>query len=314
MVGIAPHAQFLLLRSEDVSTEYIIEEYNYAAAAEFADSSGADVIHSSLGYTKFDDASQNHTYADMNGNTAPATIAADLAAKKGIIVTSSAGNEGNSQWNYISVPADGDSVLAIGAVDQAGNYSSFSSNGPSYDGRIKPDVAAVGGGTYLYMPFNPSVVQANGTSFSGPIIAGAAACLWQSWPTKKNMEIVQAIKRSANQYFNPDTLLGYGIPFFSTAYTVLSIGEVNFPNNESLHVYPNPAVKDNAINAYYFSTSKDKIQIVLSDAAGRVLMNESTVINAGYSSIVLPKLNSSGMYFLTIQSEKINVSKRFIVK
>ena len=314
MVGIAPHAQFLLLRSEDVSTEYIIEEYNYAAAAEFADSSGADVIHSSLGYTKFDDASQNHTYADMNGNTAPATIAADLAAKKGIIVTSSAGNEGNSQWNYISVPADGDSVLAIGAVDQAGNYSSFSSNGPSYDGRIKPDVAAVGGGTYLYMPFNPSVVQANGTSFSGPIIAGAAACLWQSWPTKKNMEIVQAIKRSANQYFNPDTLLGYGIPFFSTAYTVLSIGEVNFPNNESLHVYPNPAVKDYTINAYYFSTSKDKIQIVLSDAAGRVLMNESTVINAGYSSIVLPKLNSSGMYFLTIQSEKINVSKRFIVK
>jgi hypothetical protein len=128
------------------------------------------------------------------------------------------------------------------------------------------------------------------------------------------MEIVQAIKRSANQYFNPDTLLGYGIPFFSTAYTVLSIGEVNFPNNESLHVYPNPAVKDNTINAYYFSTSKDKIQIVLSDASGRILMNESTVVNAGYSSIVLPKLNSSGMYFLNIQSEKINVSKRFIVK
>lgn len=185
MVGTAPHAQFLLLRSEDVSSEYIIEEYNYAAAAEFADSAGADVIHSSLGYTKFDDASQDHTYADMNGNTAPATIAADLAAKKGIIVTSSAGNEGNSQWNYISVPADGDSVLAVGAVDQQAMYSSFSSNGPSADGRVKPDVAAVGGSTFLFMPFNPSVVQASGTSFSGPIIAGAAACLWQSWPTKR---------------------------------------------------------------------------------------------------------------------------------
>ncbi len=314
MVGTAPHAQFLLLRSEDVSSEYIIEEYNYAAAAEYADSVGADVIHSSLGYTTFDDASQDHTYADMNGNTAPATIAADLAAKKGIIVTSSAGNEGNGAWNYISVPADGDSVLAIGAVDQQGMYSSFSSNGPSYDGRVKPDVAAVGGGTFLYMPFNPSVVQANGTSFSGPIIAGAAACLWQSWPTKKNMEIAQAIKRSANQFFNPDTLLGYGIPNFNTAYTVLSLGEINFPSNESLHIYPNPAVKGNTINAYYFSNSKDKIQITLTDAAGRVIMNESSVVNAGYSSVVIPRLMSTGMYLLNIQSEKINVTKRFIVK
>lgn len=314
MVGTAPHAQFLLLRSEDVNTEYIIEEYNYASAAEYADSAGADVIHSSLGYTTFDDPSQDHTYADMNGNTAPATIAADLAAKKGIIVTSSAGNEGNSAWNFISVPADGDSVLAVGAVDQQAMYSSFSSNGPSADGRIKPDVAAVGGGTFLYMPFNPSVVQASGTSFSGPIMAGAAACLWQSWPSKKNMEIVQAIKRSANQYFNPDTLLGYGIPNFNTAYTVLSLGEINFPSNESLHIYPNPVVKGNSINAYYFSKSKEKIQIILTDAAGRVILNESTITNAGYSSIQLPKLNNSGMYFLNIQSENINISKRFIVK
>ncbi len=314
MVGTAPHAQFLLLRSEDVNTEYIIEEYNYASAAEYADSAGADVIHSSLGYTTFDDPSQDHTYADMNGNTAPATIAADLAAKKGIIVTSSAGNEGNSAWNFISVPADGDSVLAVGAVDQQAMYSSFSSNGPSADGRIKPDVAAVGGGTFLYMPFNPSVVQASGTSFSGPIMAGAAACLWQSWPSKKNMEIVQAIKRSANQYFNPDTLLGYGIPNFNTAYTVLSLGEINFPSNESLHIYPNPVLKGNSINAYYFSKSKEKIQIILTDAAGRVILNESTIANAGYSSIQLPKLNNSGMYFLNILSENINISKRFIVK
>ena len=314
MVGTAPHAQFLLLRSEDVNSEYIIEEYNYASAAEYADSAGADVIHSSLGYTTFDEPSQDHTYADMNGNTAPATIAADLAAKKGIIVTSSAGNEGNSAWNFISVPADGDSVLAVGAVDQQAMYSSFSSNGPSADGRIKPDVAAVGGGTFLYMPFNPSVVQASGTSFSGPIMAGAAACLWQSWPSKKNMEIVQAIKRSANQYFNPDTLLGYGIPNFNTAYTVLSLGEINFPSNESLHIYPNPVVKGNSINAYYFSKSKEKIQIILTDAAGRVILNESTIANAGYSSIQLPKLNNSGMYFLNILSENINISKRFIVK
>ncbi|MFM7016069.1 MAG: S8 family peptidase [Bacteroidota bacterium] len=314
MVGTAPHAQFLLLRSEDVNSEYIIEEYNYASAAEYADSAGADVIHSSLGYTTFDDSSQDHTYADMNGNTAPATIAADMAAKKGIIVTSSAGNEGNSPWNYISVPADGDSVLTVGSVDQMATYSAFSSNGPSSDGRIKPDVAAVGGGTFLYMPFNPAVVQANGTSFSGPIIAGAAACLWQSWPSKKNMEIVQAIKRSANQFFNPDTLLGYGIPNFSVAYSVLSLGEINFPSNESLHLYPNPVLKNNVINAYYFSTIKDTIRITLTDAAGKTLFINEAIINAGYSEISLPKMINSGLYIVSIRSNIQNVSKRFIVK
>ena len=314
MVGTAPHAQFLLLRSEDVNTEYIIEEYNYASAAEYADSAGADVIHSSLGYTTFDDPAQDHTYSDMNGNTAPGTIAADLAAKKGIVVTSSAGNEGNGAWNYISVPADGDSVLAIGAVDQQGSYSSFSSNGPSSDGRVKPDVAAVGGGTFLYMPFNPSVVQANGTSFSGPIIAGAAACLWQSWPSKKNMEIAQAIKRSANQYFNPDTLLGYGIPNFNVAYSVLSLGEVNFPSNQTLHIYPNPVVRGNSFNAYYFATTKDNMQVSLVDAAGKVLVDEKRIIAAGYNAIQLPAINTSGLYLLTIKSDNNSVTKRIIVK
>jgi hypothetical protein len=314
MVGTAPHAQFLLLRSEDVNSEYIIEEYNYASAAEYADSAGADVIHSSLGYTTFDDPSQDHTYADMNGNTAPATIAADLAAKKGIIVTSSAGNEGNSAWNFISVPADGDSVLAIGAVDQQATYSSFSSNGPSADGRIKPDVAAVGGGTFLYMPFNPSVVQANGTSFSGPIMAGAAACLWQSWPSKKNMEVVQAIKRSANQYFSPDTLLGYGIPNFNIAYSVLSLGEINFPSNQSLHIYPNPIIRGNTVNAYYFAATNENIQITLVDASGRVLDDKNANVNGGYNAIQLPILKTSGLYLLNIKSKNNNISKRIIVK
>ena len=193
-------------------------------------------------------------------------------------------------------------------------YSSFSSNGPSSDGRVKPDVAAVGGGTFLYMPFNPSVVQANGTSFSGPIIAGAAACLWQSWPTKKNMEITQAIKRSANQYFNPDTLLGYGIPNFNTAYTVLSIGEINFPNNEHLHIYPNPATKESNINAYYYSTSKENITVTLTDAAGRLIMKNEVAINAGYYAVNLPRLNSSGVYILNISSNTTNVSKRLVVR
>ncbi|MFI5219677.1 MAG: S8 family serine peptidase, partial [Bacteroidia bacterium] len=140
IVGTAPHAKFWLLRSEDAATEYLIEEYNWAEAAEFADSVGADVINSSLGYTEFDDPAHNHTYNDMDGNTAPSTRAADFAAKKGMIVCNSAGNSGNDPWNFIGAPADADSILAIGAVDDLENYASFSSNGPTSDGRVKPDV------------------------------------------------------------------------------------------------------------------------------------------------------------------------------
>lgn len=312
MVGTAPHANFLLLRSEDVNSEYIIEEYNYASAAEYADSAGVDVIHSSLGYTQFDDPAQDHYYQDMNGNTAPCTIAADLAAKKGILVTSSAGNEGNSPWNYISAPADGDSVLAVGAVDQSAQYVSFSSNGPSFDGRIKPDVAAVGGGTFLYMPFQPGVTQGNGTSFSGPIMAGAATCLWQAWPSRSNMEIIQAIKRSANQYSNPDTLLGYGIPNFATAYSLLSLGEITVPATEILHIYPNPALEQQAINAIYKSSDTGSATIQLMDMAGRLISSTTQYMLVGYNKISIQTPAAKGIYILQISSENGEVSKKFV--
>ena len=312
MVGTAPHANFILLRSEDANTEYIIEEYNYAAAAEYADSAGADVIHSSLGYTQFDDPTQNHYYSDMNGNTAPCTIAADFAAKKGILVTSSAGNEGNSPWNYISAPADGDSVLAVGAVDQAAQYVSFSSNGPSFDGRVKPDVAAVGGSTFLYMPFNSGVTQASGTSFSGPLMAGAATCLWQSWPTRSNMEIIQAIKRSANQYSNPDTLLGYGIPNFATAYSLLSLGEINVPSTEILHIYPNPVFQQSILNAIYKSTDSGFATILLTDMEGRLIQHSTKNMIAGYNKLEIKTPISSGIYLLRVISENGDISKKFI--
>ncbi|MEK6615465.1 MAG: S8 family serine peptidase, partial [Bacteroidota bacterium] len=144
IVGTAPKANYYLLRTEQGATEYIIEEDNWVSAAEFADSAGADVFTTSLGYTDFDDSTQNHTYADMDGNTARISIATDMAVSKGIFAVCSAGNSGNSPWNFIGAPADADSVLAIGAVDSLGNYASFSSNGPTADGRVKPNVAAQG--------------------------------------------------------------------------------------------------------------------------------------------------------------------------
>ena len=160
----------------------------------------------------------------MNGDLNPSTIAADIAAKKGMVVLNSAGNEGASSWNYISAPADADSILSIGAVDQSGNYANFSSNGPTADGRVKPDVAAVGQGTWLYSTYSSNqAVQGNGTSFSSPVMAGAVACLWQAWPQKGNMDIIRVVKRSASQFSNPDTLLGYGIPNFSLANSFLDL-------------------------------------------------------------------------------------------
>ncbi|HTF04234.1 MAG TPA: S8 family serine peptidase, partial [Bacteroidia bacterium] len=136
MVGTAPHADYWLLRSEEAATEYIIEEYLWSCAAEYADSVGADLINSSLGYTQFDDPAQNHVYADMNGDIAPSTRAADYAASRGIVVVNSAGNSGQNPWFYIGAPADADSILSVGAVDVNGNIAGFSSHGPTSDGDV----------------------------------------------------------------------------------------------------------------------------------------------------------------------------------
>ncbi|HPE56260.1 MAG TPA: S8 family serine peptidase [Bacteroidales bacterium] len=221
MVGTAPHADYWLLRSENGSTEYLVEELNWVSAAEFADSVGADVINSSLGYTTFDDPSQDHSYSDMDGNTTPITIGADLAASKGILVVNSAGNSGNSSWLYIGAPADGDSVFTIGAVNSSGNYASFSSRGPTFDGRIKPDVVAQGQSTVLINAFTGSVTTGSGTSFSSPVTAGMVACLWSAFPDRKNTEVMEAIRQSASQYSSPDGYLGYGIPDYLEAFNIL---------------------------------------------------------------------------------------------
>jgi serine protease AprX len=240
LIGTAPKASYWLLRSEDGATEYIIEEYNWVSAAEFADSVGADVINSSLGYTEFNDPGQNHTYADMDGNSTPVTIGADMAAKKGILVVNSLGNEGSSAWYYLSAPSDGDSVLGIGAVDGSGIYAGFSSHGPSYDGRVKPDVVAQGSGVAIVDPYGGGLTFGGGTSFSSPILAGMAACLWQANPSLNNMQIAQAIRESASQYSTPDDFLGHGIPDFVMANNILTV--ISGPGSKEgyFDIYPNP--------------------------------------------------------------------------
>ncbi len=222
MVGTAPHAHFWLLRSEDTGSEYLIEELNWVSAAEFADSAGADVINSSLIYSTFNDPSQDHTYMDMDGNTTPITIGADMAVSKGMIVVNSAGNDALKTWHYIAAPADGDSVFSIGAVNGAGNYASFSSVGPTSDGRLKPNVVAQGSGTTIINATTGNVATGSGTSFSSPITAGMVACLWSAHPEKHNMEILAAIQQTASLALNPTYLLGYGIPDYFAAHELLS--------------------------------------------------------------------------------------------
>ena len=289
IIGTAPKASYWLLRSEDGGLETLIEEYNWVSAAEFADSAGADIINSSLGYTEFDNPDHNHTYQDMDGNTTPVTRGADFAASKGIIVVNSAGNSGNSSWYYIGAPADGDSVFAIGAVNGAGIYTSFSSHGPTYDGRIKPNVVAQGEGTTFASPYG-GIAQGNGTSFSSPVIAGMTACLWQANPSMKNMEITNAIQQSGSQASNPDEFLGYGIPDYVEANDMLSIIEtpVSIQNN-IINVYPLPF--KNYINIVY--NNKDDNSSVLIEIYD---------ITAKKTLSITKKLNTSGLNKLTVNN------------
>lgn len=222
MVGGSPKAKYYLYRTEDVSSEYPVEEQNWAAGAELADSLGVDMISSSLGYSDFDDHSFDHSYAQRDGNTSIITRAADLAAQKGIIVMNSAGNSGASSddQKFVVCPADGDSVVAVGAVDANGSIAAFSSWGPNGAGKRKPDIVSLGVATIIAgTNGNPS--SGNGTSFANPNIAGLIACFWQAFPEFNNMTIIGAVQRSSSQYSNPDNRFGYGIPDFKKAFAIL---------------------------------------------------------------------------------------------
>lgn len=306
IVGTAPEASFLLYRSEDAATEKLIEEYNWATAAEAADSAGADIISSSLGYTRFDDSTMNHTYNDMDGRTAPISIAANIASRKGIVVVSSAGNEGNGQWHYISAPADADSILTIGAVDAAGAYASFSGTGPSADGRIKPTVVAQGQGTFVSDPYSNTVFSGNGTSFSCPVIAGLVASLWQAIPSASNMQIINAIVQSASQYSNPDSLLGYGIPNFDSARNaLLAVFNPYYGKGDFIEkIFPNPF--KNQLNINFYADSNSQYTTEIFDLSGkRVMVKYGKFVPYTINSISLATANlGKSVYVLRITTEK----------
>ena len=217
LIGTAPGAEFYLILSEDGASEYPVEEDAWCAAIEYADSVGVDLVNSSLGYTKFDTKTMNHTYQDLNGRTAPCSRAASLAASRGIVVVNSAGNSGDDTWKLIGTPADARDILAVGAVDETGLNTFFSSIGPSIDGRIKPDVMALGYEVRVY-DGEGALTQADGTSFASPLLCGGVACLMQAFPTMNPTDLIHLVKTSGNNTLHPDNVFGYGVPNLWKAY------------------------------------------------------------------------------------------------
>jgi serine protease AprX len=303
LYGSAPNSSFVLARTEEVAHEFLVEEYNWVCGAEFADSLGADIINSSLGYSLFDDPAQDHTYSDMDGRTTPVSIAAGKAASKGMVIVSSAGNSGNSPWFHIIAPADADSILAIGAVDSLGSVTFFSSRGPSYDRRIKPDVCSQGLYTVSQFP-DGSFIYCAGTSCSAPLISGMTACLWQANPGASSFMITDAIRKTGDHYFNPDSLYGYGIPDFLKADWILGHGVTDTINSlTSFSLFPNPAhdyfylvirrpLRDNSEDAF----------ITVYDITGNLCKQVTKRISGNNYVIMLdsPANLNTGLYYLQV--------------
>lgn len=308
-VGTAPNAKYWLLRSENASSEYLIEECNWAVAAEYADSAGADIITSSLGYSQFDNPLQNHKYNDLDGKTTIVTQAANMAFSKGMLVINSAGNSGNKAWQYVTAPADGFGVIAVGATDSEGSYVSFSSRGPTADDRIKPDVAAQGYRTFVCATDN-TVERGNGTSFSAPQIAGLSACLWQKFPDYTNIQIRDLIIRSSSQFYNPDYQTGYGIPDFGFAIYYSKIENYEKKSHYAT-VYPIPFN-----DILYIKLNKNKTQkinIHIANINGQIVYRKSFAYISG-QILQLDDIShlTKGMYFMNITSDNASFSTKII--
>ncbi len=216
-VGVSPDASYVLVRTEDENSESLIEEDYWAAGAEYADSLGVDIINSSLGYHAFDDKNMDYTYRQQDGHTSLISHTASMLAGKGIVLVNSAGNEGMGSWKRINFPADACDIITVGSITSLGINASFSSVGPTADGRVKPDVMAMGSPVSVFSG-RGLVINDVGTSFSSPLVAGMIACLWQALPNKTALEIIDLVRRSANQYYMPDNIYGYGVPDFWKAY------------------------------------------------------------------------------------------------
>ena len=301
LIGAAPMAKYWLLRTEDSPTEFPVEEDYWIVAAEFADSVGCDVINTSLGYTTFDNPIFNHQYSELDGNTIRASIAANRAVEKGIVVVCSAGNSGNDAWFHIGVPSDAKKALSIAAVDSNRKIASFSSRGFT-DSLFppKPDVAAKG--VSVTLSSTPGIItNSSGTSFSGPIIAGMAACLVSYFPEKNAEEIINLIRSSGDRFPEHNIEYGYGIPNFSSLLDTTNNFVYQKPDR-NVSIYPNPFTISLTIE---YPLDFNRVEIF--NIQGLKVFS-STLSTSGRSEISTNKLSNlpKGVYFAVLKGNKEN--------
>lgn len=308
IMGTAPSADYILIRTEDVFTEFPVEEDYWAAGAEYADSAGADIISSSLGYSTFDNPAMNYKFTDMNGRNTFVTQAANSATSKGILVVNSAGNERTNQWLRIIAPSDGFNVVAAGAVDWTGLISSFSSAGPSADGRIKPDNATQGVNVPLQVA-ETTVSRASGTSFSCPVLSGMCACLMQAVPKATNTDIVDALHKNGSRFNKPDSLYGYGIPDMPGV--LMTLQELLTPVPEKGTVIgPNPFTGEIEVT---FKNIPGTLRIIIFTSSGQIMLDR---IYPEYisRSLKIDDLQNSrqGIYFITLITREGTFSHKVV--
>lgn len=311
-LGSAPNANYLLLLTEDVSQENPIEEYYWINGVEMADSAGADVINSSLGYYDFDSPEFNHKVGELTGDSLLITKAANKAFEKGILVFNSAGNEGNNSWKYLVFPADAKNVITVGGVSSDSTYSYFSSLGYNISLNVKPNVAALASSTYV-LEDEGIGSYSNGTSFSSPLLCGLGTCLWQALPNKSNQEIKTLIEKSAHQHTSPDQYLGYGIPNFKSI--LIQEEENEIGQNSDVILFPNPSTK-NLIQIRFlnesFAVSGVKIYNFEGKCVSQFLPNNLISQSSRTWELQYGNL-ASGIYLLEIQTNVGNYLEKISV-
>ena len=290
--------------TEDIHHENPVEESYWVEAVELSDSLGVDLINTSLGYFDYDNPAYSYTYEQLNGTTAFASQAADIAFDKGMICVTSAGNSGSTSNPHIGVPAESIKTIAVGAVDLNENRVSFSSIGPTADARIKPDLCAKG---YQAVVCEPSgaIVQANGTSFSSPILAGAITSFWSSSPNLTNQQVVDYVKASADQFTNPDHLKGYGIPDFKR---LLNDLQGYFPEGMNTIIYYKPI--DNQINIILPNKVTDA-EFKLFDASGK-LVELFQVSTMKWCFQLSP--HAKGVYFYDLSGDNLKLQGKLLIR
>ncbi len=306
MVGAAPEANYYLFRTEDPFSEFPVETDNWVVAAELCDSLGIDIINSSLGYSLFDDPAYDYSYADMNGATVHCSIAAAIAARKGILVVNSAGNSGDDPWRYLTAPSDADGILAVGAVGPQEQHAWFSSYGPSADGRVKPDVVAMGNAT-AYAAQDSTIRTGNGTSFSSPLIAAASACLYQYAPHVSSSYLRDAIISSSSTYRSPTDSLGRGIPDYYRAWKIVQ-GDVPVVGDFGAWAYPNPCAQ--TLRITLDDAKSCNVELAIYDAMGRrVVTSGGVLMTDGHGTFSMDEIVSklpAGRYTVHVHWELRN--------